>query len=215
MIRIAPSILSANFSNLMGDIKHIPNADMLHIDVMDGQFVPNITMGIPVIKSLKANTDISLDVHLMIDKPRLLMKQFCEADPDRITVHVESDTVEGTMECIKIMKKYGVLPAIALRPTTKSAAIMPFIDDVAMILVMTVEPGFGGQLFIEDQIQTVRNVHAYCHKYNPDCLIQVDGGINEGNAAAVKEAGANVLVAGSAIFKSAHPKKTIEALRDA
>ncbi len=215
MIQIAPSILSANFANLHSDLKHIHNADMLHIDVMDGHFVPNITMGIPVIASLKDYTDIPLDVHLMIEKPRLLMEAFCKADPDRITVHLESDSIHGTAECIKIMKKYGVAPGVALKPNTKATAILPFIRDISMVLVMTVEPGFGGQLFIDDQIQTVKEVKALCQQHNRDCLIQVDGGIHEDNAALVKKAGANVLVAGSAIFKDSHPKKMIEILRDA
>ncbi len=215
MIKVAPSILSANFANLMGDLKHIPNADMLHIDVMDGHFVPNITVGIPVIKSLKKETKFFLDVHLMIDKPRLLMEDFCALNPDSITIHVESDTVKGTEQAFDIMKKHGVLKCLAIRPSTKPSAVMPFIKHLDMVLVMTVEPGFGGQLFIEHQLTTIKQINELRRKYNRDMLIQVDGGINEKTAALVKEAGANVLVAGAAVFHDPHPKKAIEAIRNA
>lgn len=215
MIKVAPSILSANFANLHGDLKHIPNADMLHIDVMDGHFVPNITVGIPVIKALKKETKMFLDVHLMIEKPRLLMEEFCATEPDSITIHVESDTVKGTEEAFEIMKKHGVLRGLAIRPSTKASAVMPFIKYLDMVLVMTVEPGFGGQAFMESQLQTIKQINELRQRYNRDMLIQVDGGINEKTAVKVKEAGANVLVAGAAVFGDPHPKKAIEAIRDA
>ncbi|MFI3254366.1 MAG: ribulose-phosphate 3-epimerase [Eubacteriales bacterium] len=214
MIEISASLLAANFAHLIGDIQKIPQTDFLHVDVMDGHFVPNLTIGVPVLQSLKAATDIRLDAHLMITKPRILLRDFCKAQPDRITVHVESDSNEGLEEAFSIMDDYGVKKGLALRPITKASAVLPFIKSMDMILVMTVEPGFGGQSFMMEQLETIRDIKALCMKHNPNCVIQVDGGINLETAPLVKEAGAEILVAGSAVFGASHPNTAVEELRN-
>lgn len=213
MIKIAPSLLSADFFNLKEDLGNIPNADLLHVDVMDGHFVPNMTIGIPVIQSLAKGCALPLDVHLMIEKPRLLLEAFCQCKPASLTIHVEADNQEGIREAIDMMKKHHIAVGLALKPNTKASAVLPFIQDLDMILVMTVEPGFGGQSFMKTQLETIAQVKEYCKAHKPDCLIQVDGGINEETAPWVIEAGATVLVAGTAVFGKESPADAIEALR--
>lgn len=214
MIKIAPSILSADFANLQGDLNKVPNADMLHVDVMDGHFVPNITVGLPVIQSLKKSTSLPLDVHLMVDRPQYLIEAFCALNPASLTVHVEADHQQGIETCLKAMKHHGILRCLAIRPNTKPTALLPFLSDLDMILVMTVEPGFGGQSFLEGQLETIAAIKEMQKEYQHHCPIQVDGGINEKTAPLVKAVGAEVLVAGSAVFGAENPEKAVELLRE-
>ena len=213
MIKIAPSILSADFVNLERDIKKVATADYLHVDVMDGAFVPNITIGIPVVKSIRKCTDMFLDVHLMIDKPLRYIEDFAKAGADLLSIHLEADHPTRIAEALKIMDKYGVKKAIALRPITSPEAVLPYIEQLDMILVMTVEPGFGGQTFMDGQLATIRRVREIIEKYNPSCELEVDGGINAETAKLVVEAGANVLVAGSAVYGAVDIDAAIESLR--
>lgn len=213
MIKIAPSILSADFANLERDIKKISAADYLHVDVMDGAFVPNITIGMPAVRSIRGCTDMFLDVHLMIDKPVRYVEAFAKAGADLLTVHLEADHPSRIAEALRIAGEHGVKRAVALRPITKAEAVLPYIDLLDMVLVMTVEPGFGGQAFMDSQLETIRRVRAIVNQYNPACEVEVDGGITPKTAPLVVEAGANVLVAGSAIYGAADIPAAIAALR--
>ena len=213
MIKIAPSILSADFANLERDIKKISAADYLHVDVMDGAFVPNITIGMPAVRSIRGCTDMFLDVHLMIDKPVRYVEAFAKAGADLLTVHLEADHPSRIAEALRIAGEHGVKRAVALRPITKAEAVLPYIDLLDMVLVMTVEPGFGGQSFMDSQLETVRRVRAIIEQYNPACELEVDGGINPATAPLAVAAGANVLVAGSAVYGAADIPGAIQALR--
>ena len=213
MIKIAPSILSADFCNLERDINRIRTADMVHVDVMDGAFVPNITIGVPVVKSIRSHTDMFLDVHLMIDKPVRYIDQFCKAGADLLSIHLEADHPTRIAEALKAMEANGVKKAIALRPITSAEAVLPYIEQLDMILVMTVEPGFGGQAFMDSQLATIRRVREIINQYNPACGLEVDGGINAETAKLVVESGANVLVAGSSVYGAADIETAIESLR--
>lgn len=214
MIKIAPSILSADFAKLEEDINSVKTADMLHFDVMDGNFVPNISFGLPVLKSVRKYTDMVLDVHLMIDRPARYIEDFAKIGADIISVHLEADHPTRIAAALKEMEQCSVKKAVALRPITSAKAILPYIEELDMVLVMTVEPGFGGQAFIESQIETVREVRALLDKYNPSCDLEVDGGIWEKTAVLVKKAGANVLVAGSSVFGTVDRTVAIQILRN-
>lgn len=200
MVKIAPSILSADFSRLGEDINSVSTADLLHFDVMDGNFVPNISFGFPVLKSVRSYTNMTLDVHLMIDKPVRYIEAFAKNGADIISVHLEADHPTKIAAALDEMKRCGVKRAVALRPITKAAAILPYIEKLDMVLVMTVEPGFGGQSFMASQVDTVAEVRHLLDKYNPSCDVEVDGGISDKTATQIKAAGANVLVAGSSVF---------------
>lgn len=213
MVKIAPSILSADFANLGRDIDRVACADYLHVDVMDGFFVPNITVGIPVVKSIRKHTDMFLDVHLMVDKPVRYIEDFARAGADLLSVHLEADHPTRIAESLKIMEQCGVKKAVALRPITSANAILPYIEQLDLVLVMTVEPGFGGQAFMDSQLETIRQVRAIINKYNPACELEVDGGIAPNTAPLVVEAGANVLVAGSSIYGADDAAAAIAALR--
>ena len=213
MIKIAPSILSADFANLARDIQAVSSADYLHVDVMDGAFVPNITIGVPVVQSIRRCTDMFLDVHLMIDKPARYIEAFAKAGADLLSVHLEADHPTRIAEALRVMEACGVKKAVALRPITKAEAILPYIEQLDLVLVMTVEPGFGGQAFMESQLETIRQVRAVIEKYNPACELEVDGGISPSTAPLVVEAGANVLVAGSAVYGARDIPAAIQALR--
>ncbi len=213
MVNIAPSILSADFAHLERDIQRVSSADYLHIDVMDGAFVPNITVGVPVVRSIRRCTDLFLDVHLMIEKPARYIEAFAKAGADLLSVHLEADHPAGIAEALKIMGECGVKRAVALRPITKAEAVLPYLEELDLVLVMTVEPGFGGQSFMESQLDTIRQVRALIEKYNPACELEVDGGISPKTAPLVRQAGANVLVAGSAVYGAEDPAAMIAALR--
>ena len=213
MIKIAPSILSADFANLERDIKKVSSADYLHVDVMDGAFVPNITIGVPVVQSIRRCTDMFLDVHLMVEKPARYVEAFARAGAGLLSVHLEADHPVRIAEALNIMEDCGDKKAVALRPITKAEAVLPYIDRLDMVLVMTVEPGFGGQAFMEEQLDTIRRVRAIIDRYNPACELEVDGGVSPKTAPLVTQAGANVLVAGSAVYGSADIPGAIRALR--
>lgn len=213
MIKIAPSILSADFCNLERDIHRIRTADLVHVDVMDGHFVPNLTIGVPVVKSIRRHTDMFLDVHLMIDKPVRYIDQFCQAGADLLSVHLEADHPTRIAEALRAMEANGVKKAIALRPITSPEAVLPYIEQLDMILVMTVEPGFGGQAFMKDQLSVIRRIREIIDRYNPTCDLEVDGGINPETAKQAVAAGANVLVAGSSIYGAPDIELAIQSLR--
>ena len=204
MIKVAPSILSADFVNLERDIRHIAacGADYVHIDVMDGLFVPNITIGIPVVAAIRKITDLPLDVHLMIDRPLRYVEQFCDAGADILTIHAEADTEENNQEALGRIRAKGVRAAVSIKPNTPASAIDPYMDLMDMILVMTVEPGFGGQKFMADMMPKVRALRKIIDVRCPGVELEVDGGVNLETGRTCVEAGANVLVAGSALFKA-------------
>ena len=213
MLKIAPSLLSADLADLTTELKKIPNADLLHYDVMDGSFVPNISYGIPVLECLRRHTDLPLDVHLMIDAPQRYIGDFAKAGADLISVHLEAAGPKYIGEALDLMEKHGVKRAIALRPITSPKAVLPYLKQIDMVLVMTVEPGFGGQSFMEEQMDTVRQVREYIERYNPSCDLEVDGGISASTVQTAVSAGANVLVAGSAVFGKSDPGAAVEELR--
>lgn len=215
MVKIAPSILSADFCNLERDIGRVSAADMLHVDVMDGAFVPNITVGVPVVESIRRHTKMFLDVHLMVEKPVRFIDAFCEAGADLLSVHLEADHPTGIRAALDRMEAHGVKKAVALRPITSPRAVLPYLERLDMVLVMTVEPGFGGQKFMDSQLDTVRAVREYIERYNPACDLEVDGGVDPVTAERVIDAGANVLVAGSAVYRAADPAAMIGTLRAA
>ena len=213
MIKISPSILSADFANLERDIHRISAADYVHVDVMDGMFVPNITIGIPVLQSIRKITDMFLDVHLMIVEPVRYVEQFCDAGADLITVHVESDTEENIHAAIEKIHAKGKKAGIVLKPATPAEAALPFLEKVDMILVMTVEPGFGGQKFMANQMGKVSTLRSWIDEKNPACELEVDGGVDPATCKTCIEAGANVLVAGSAVYKAEDIPARIAELR--
>lgn len=240
---ISPSILSADFANLQRDIELVEKAgaDWIHVDVMDGHFVPNITIGVPVVKSLKQVTNLPLDVHLMIENPEKYIKQFAEAGADILTFHYEAVADAGKSkvnisgaeaiyveeeevslltdytpelkiyDIIKMIKSFGVKAGLSIKPKTSAEAVFPFLNDLDMVLVMTVEPGFGGQKFMPDCANKIKEIRDKAEK---DLIIQVDGGINDSTAKVCKDFGANSLVAGNYIYKSDDIKKAVESLKN-
>ena len=202
MAQIAPSILSADFVNLERDIRSLSThgADLVHVDVMDGIFVPNITIGIPVVAAIRKITDLPLDVHLMIDRPLRYVEQFVKAGADYVTIHIEADQPQNTLEALDKIHALGCKAGIVLKPKTPAEAAIPYLEKCDMILVMTVEPGFGGQKFMADMMPKVKQLREWMDDINPDCLIEVDGGVDKNTHTVCKESGANVLVAGSAFF---------------
>ena len=205
MAKIAPSILSADFANLEAAIHNIKDngADWVHVDVMDGIFVPNITIGIPVVAALRKVTDLPLDVHLMIDRPVRYVEDFVKAGADYVTIHIEADQPQNTLEALNKIHALGCKAGIVLKPKTPVEAAIPYLEKCDLILIMTVEPGFGGQKFMADMMPKLEQLKEWLADVNPDCLLEVDGGVDANTHTVCKEAGANVLVAGSAYFKAA------------
>lgn len=208
MTIISPSILSADFANLERDIKAVNTADWLHIDVMDGHFVPNITIGVPVVVSIRKITDMPLDVHLMIENPEKYIEAFVKAGADIITFHYEA--VQDVSAVIKQIKSFGVKAGMSIKPKTPADVVFPYLNELDMVLVMTVEPGFGGQKFMQD---CAEKIPAIRQKALESLIIQVDGGINAETARICTFYGANSLVAGNYIYKSSDIKSAIASLR--
>lgn len=204
MALIAPSILAADFANLERDIHDIEQngGDWVHVDVMDGVFVPNISIGIPVVRSLRKVTKLPLDVHLMITRPIRYAEEFVKAGADILTIHLESDTRDNTLACLQKIRSLGCRAGLSLKPGTPAEEARPFLPYCDMILVMTVEPGFGGQKFMADQMPKLRSLREMLRAENPGCLLQVDGGVDAHTCGICKENGAQVLVAGSAYFRA-------------
>ena len=213
MVKIAPSILSADFSTLGEEVKAIDDAgcDYIHIDVMDGHFVPNLTFGPPIISSIRRWTDKVFDVHLMIDPAQQYLEDYAKAGADIITVHAEAD--KHLDRSLQVIKDLGKKAGVSLNPHTPVNVIEHVLDRLDMVLIMSVNPGFGGQSFIPTALDKIRQVKAMIG--DRDIEIEVDGGVNAGTAKEVVEAGADVLVAGSAVFKGDDYAKTIQAIKDA
>ena len=204
MTKVSPSILSADFANLERDIRALApaGADYVHVDVMDGTFVPNITLGQPVVRAIRKVSELPLDVHLMIDRPIRYVEEFCDAGADILTLHVEADTEANTRHALELIQARGVKPAVAIRPKTPAEAVLPFLDLCDLVLVMTVEPGFGGQSFMTGLMPKLQQVRDYIDAHRPGCELEVDGGVTTETAKLCTAHGANVLVAGSAYFKA-------------
>lgn len=218
-IKIAPSILSADFMNFERDIRMLEQAgtDFIHVDVMDGHFVPNLTLGVPFVKQLKAITDVPLDVHLMISNPLEQLSWYLDAGADLVSVHIEAlDDEHQVREAIERIREAGARPALTLKPDCSIDRLQPYIADLDMVLVMSVFPGFSGQSYIEGSEDRVGAVAALAKELNPHLLIEVDGGISASRTAGLVCAqGADVLVAGSGVFAADDPMAAVQALREA
>lgn len=211
-IIVSPSILSADFANLERDIKLVENngADWVHVDVMDGHFVPNITIGIPVVKSIKKITKLPLDVHLMIENPEKYITDFANAGADILTFHYEAVKKENIKPLISKIKELGVKAGLSIKPQTAPTEILEYLKDLDLILVMTVEPGFGGQKFMNDCAEKIKIIKQHAPE---NLFIQVDGGINKETGKICTEFGANSLVAGSYVYKAENIKEAISSLK--
>ncbi|MGD6958719.1 ribulose-phosphate 3-epimerase [Rossellomorea aquimaris] len=212
-MKIAPSILSADFAELGNEIKDVEKggADYIHVDVMDGHFVPNITLGPMIVKAIRPLTTLPLDVHLMIENPGQYIEAFADAGADYLTVHVEADP--HLHRTIQMIKNKGVKAGVVLNPATPAEMIKPILQDVDMVLLMTVNPGFGGQSFIPSVVPKIKQIREWANEVNPALEIEVDGGINPETAAICAEAGADVFVAGSAIYNRSNRGAAIEELK--
>ena len=205
MAILSPSILSADYMHFHEDMDRTKadGAKWLHVDIMDGQFVPNLSFGYAWVKSMRKITDLVLDVHLMIDRPIRYAEEFCKAGSDYLTIHVESDTPENTLACIEKIRSLGVKPGIVVKPNTPAEAIEQYLPLVDLVLVMTVEPGFGGQKFMEHMMPKLKQLRTMLDEVNPGCHLEVDGGVDLTTGEICKANGADVLVAGSAFYGAA------------
>ncbi|MBQ8689161.1 MAG: ribulose-phosphate 3-epimerase [Clostridia bacterium] len=213
MVKISPSLLACNFTKIGEEMEsiRIAGADMAHLDIMDGVFVTNISFGLPVVSAIRKHSDMFLDVHLMIINPEKYIDRFIDAGADLITFHIEA--TNDPEACIAAIQKRGKKAALSVKPNTPIEAVYPFLDRCDMILIMTVEPGYGGQSLIPECLKKVSKLRAEIQKRKIDVAIQVDGGINEKTAKSAIEAGADILVAGSSVFNNQDRKAAIDALR--
>ncbi|MGN1112830.1 MAG: ribulose-phosphate 3-epimerase [Acutalibacteraceae bacterium] len=213
MMKIAPSILSCDFAVMGEETKRMENAgaDYIHLDVMDGHFVPNITFGAPVIKAIRPYSALPFDVHLMIDYPYDYIDDFADAGADIITFHIESKSdIKATIEKIK---EKGIKPGLVIKPNTPASAVFPYLKDIFMVLVMTVEPGFGGQSFMEDMLPKLREIRAEAERQGAYILLELDGGINDKTIAKAAAAGGDICVSGTGVFKAPDARQAIETLK--
>ena len=214
MAILSPSILSADYMHFHEDMEKTKEngAKWLHVDIMDGHFVPNLTFGYSWVKAMRKITDLVLDVHLMIDTPIKYAEEFCKAGSDYLTIHVEADTPENIKKTLELIRSLGVKPGIVVKPKTPAEAVAPYLSMVDLVLVMTVEPGFGGQKFMADMMPKLRQLRTMLDEVNPSCHLEVDGGVDLTTGEICKENGADVLVAGSAFFGSADRKAFLESI---
>ena len=212
-MKIAPSFLSCDFSKLGEELVRMDkaNADLIHLDVMDGHFVPNITFGAPVIKWARPYTKLPFDVHLMISEPHRYIKDFAQAGADIITFHTECDS--DISSTIDLISSYGIKPGLVIKPATPASDVFPYIDKLYMVLIMTVEPGFGGQSFMADMLPKVKEIKDYAKSIGKDILIEADGGINETTIAECAKAGIDICVSGTGVFKAENAEKAIADLK--
>ena len=205
MAILSPSILSADYMHFHADMDNTKQsgARWLHVDIMDGHFVPNLSFGYSWVKAMRKITDLVLDVHLMIDTPIKYAEEFCKAGADYLTIHVEADTPENIKKTLELIRSLGVKPGIVVKPKTPASAVTEYLPMVDLVLVMTVEPGFGGQKFMADMMPKLKELRTMLDAVNPACHLEVDGGVDLNTCVTCKEHGADVLVAGSAYFKAA------------
>ena len=214
MAILSPSILSCDYMNMQRDFEACKEygCKWLHVDIMDGHFVPNLSFGYSLVKAMRPITDLVLDVHLMIDTPIKYAEEFCKAGADYLTIHVEADTPENIKKTLELIRSLGVKPGIVVKPKTPASAVAEYLPMVDLVLVMTVEPGFGGQKFMAHMMPKVKQLREMLDKVNPNCYLEVDGGVDLNTVVTCKENGADVLVAGSAFYGAADRAAFVEAL---